>query len=115
MLGQLERVDSWKVRVRPGLAEPISGLAPGDQVALRAYGFPNEKVFVRVAKLLPPTNDETESIIIETTSTQNDRWRSGLSGRARIYGPKRSLAYRYIALPLVQLFNVRIVPMFSDV
>jgi putative peptide zinc metalloprotease protein len=115
MIGQLERADAWRIRVRPGLAEPIAGLASGDKVALRAYGFPHEEVVVRVAKLLPPSNDETESIVIETTSTQNDKWRSGLSGRARIYGPKRSLAYRYVALPVVQLFNVRIVPMFTGV
>ena len=106
---------SWRVTVEPGYGEVISGATEGRALRVRINGYPNEELNLVVDKVLPPKmNSKTSSAIFQSNEFQGDQWRMGMTGHGRIYGPKRSLAFRYVLLPLKQVFDIKILKLFYD-
>lgn len=99
----------WKLRIFPLPGESIEGVSVGQKIRARAWGFPGKEIELVIAKVLPPApGADTRSAEYESTPIIAPEWTTGLSGHARIYGPQRSFAYRYLAEPVVQVFNLRI-------
>ncbi len=89
---------------------PLGELAIGDAISLRAFGAPDSAIHARVERLRDSTQkigDEHRTIVVTSAFTL-DRPVAGLTGHARIYGAKRSLAYSILYLPLQRLIGVRL-------
>jgi multidrug efflux pump subunit AcrA (membrane-fusion protein) len=90
--------------------DPLSELAIGNEVALRAYGLPHGELHARIARFREVLQDKggEPRIVAITTPFALDSPISGLTGHARIYGARRSLAYAHLYLPLQRLLRVRL-------
>lgn len=90
--------------------DPLAELAPGDEVALRAYGLPSDALSARIARFREAVQDEAGGprIVAITTPFVLDHPVPGLTGHSRIYGKRRSLAYANFYLPLQRLLRVRL-------
>jgi len=87
--------------------EQLSRLAVGDRVELRAYGDPHHRYATRVTAIKPVTPGGESFVVVDTAPIDQPGWPTGVTGHARIYGPPRTLAYRWLGAPLVQLFDYR--------
>jgi multidrug resistance efflux pump len=94
----------WRASIKPVDGASLSMLESGQTVVLRPYGSPNDGVEAHVEQILPPTKTG-ELPMIKTSKFGQPSWRSGMSGRARIYGPQKSLAYRLFAVPIIQIVD----------
>lgn len=103
-LVEIHDMSKWRVRVTPDPGQPLSGIARGQKLKLRALGDPHGSVISEIAQVLPPASGE-ESPVIESVLVQHLGWRSGMSGNARIYTPPRSVGYRLVVLPVVRLLD----------
>ena len=89
--------------------EPIGEISPGDEIVLNCYGAPADKIRTRVARLRDAAErdgNQTRTVVI-TEPFATEHQIAGLTGRARIYGTRRSLAYAKLWIPLYRAVNVR--------
>jgi putative peptide zinc metalloprotease protein len=87
--------------------EKLDRLSVGDRVRLKAFGDPRRRFDTQVARIRPLAPGGDSFMVVETVPIAIDNWPAGLSGHARIYGPNRSLAYRWLGLPLLQILDYR--------
>lgn len=91
-------------------SQPLEEIAIGDEVAIRPYGAPHGDVRARVARIREAAEGaggERRIVVVTSPFTLEDPV-SGLTGHARIYGARRSLAYAHLYLPLQRLVRVRL-------
>jgi multidrug efflux pump subunit AcrA (membrane-fusion protein) len=91
-------------------SSPLGELSIGDEIVLRAYSAPHGEIHARVARLRDTAQKagEEHRTVVVTSSFSLEHPVSGLTGHARIYGAKRSLAYSLLYLPLQRLIGVRL-------
>ncbi len=89
---------------------PLGELSVGDPIVLRAYGAPHGEIHARVDRLRDATQalGAAHRTVVVTSPFSLGRPVSGLTGHARIYGAKRSLAYSILYLPFQRLVGVRL-------
>jgi multidrug resistance efflux pump len=97
---------SWRGQMAPLRGEPLNNLEPGQEVSMRIYGSPGESLVGRVTEVLAPEKaGESVVVNVEIETAPTSAWRVGMSGRARIIGPKRSAAYRLVVVPVIRIFD----------
>jgi multidrug resistance efflux pump len=100
---EVHDVSEWRVRIAPDLGEPLAALEAGQRVDVRARGEPHATAGGRLDAIRPPDERDAQPVLYAAAAAP--ALRSGMTGRARIYVPSRSIAYRVIALPLVRIFD----------
>jgi multidrug efflux pump subunit AcrA (membrane-fusion protein) len=100
-LFEVHDVSRWQVRITPDFGEPLDTLAIGQWIEVRTRGDSKSIISAQLEVILPP--DETSGLVVLASSDTHAGWRSGMTGRARIYVPARSIAYRVVALPIRRL------------
>jgi multidrug resistance efflux pump len=109
LFAEVHDLASMVAEIPLALGAPLAELAIGDEVELRAYGLPSGVLRARVARFREVVEDKAGEprIIAVTTPFELARPVSGLTGHARIYGARHSLAYANFYLPLQRLLRVR--------
>jgi len=93
----------WHARVVPDRGEALSDLSTGQVVAIRPNGSPDDEVVeTRVDRILVPEKS-TDLPVIQTSQFRQPGWRGGMTGHARIYGPRHSLGYRLVVVPVLRI------------
>jgi multidrug efflux pump subunit AcrA (membrane-fusion protein) len=94
---------------------PLHEYAVGDAIALRPYGTPHQDVRATIARIRDTAvrggNAATERdarLVLTTSPFAVAQGRAGMTGHARLYGNRRSLAYAVCYLPLLRLFRIRL-------
>jgi hypothetical protein len=101
---EIHDVSRWRGRIVPDRGEPLTGLAVGQRIVVVAAGDPHHRAETTIGEILPPPDRDSE-MVLYTGPMVHDGWRSGMTGEARIYAPKRSVAYRLLVLPIARLID----------
>jgi len=110
-VAEIHDVEEFVAEIRLALSAPLGELAPGDRIALRAFGRPDVEVGSTLARVRQdgaaqgePTADQRPVAITAPFATS---WgRSGMQGRARLFGARHALAYSHVYLPVRRWFDV---------
>ncbi len=89
-------------------ATPFDEIAIGNRARLRARAMPDEGIDTHVERIRQVVQKAGQATTVMTAPFTLEHPVSGLSGHARIYGEKRSLAYAVIYLPLRRLIGVQL-------
>jgi HlyD family secretion protein len=96
-------VSQLRAKIQPLRGEALNDVREGQRVRLRVHALSGGAAETSVLRMLPPT--DTEALEMETAPFPMTDWRVGMTGRARIYGPNRSVAYRLFAVPLIRVID----------
>ncbi|HEY0251899.1 MAG TPA: HlyD family efflux transporter periplasmic adaptor subunit, partial [Kofleriaceae bacterium] len=100
-----QRSDVAEIKLPP--ATPLGEIAIGNRARLRAKGIPDGEIDTRVERVRQAVQKDQLTIVMTAPFTLYHPV-SGLTGHARIYGEKRSIAYSVIYLPLRRLIGVQL-------
>jgi len=103
-LMEVHDVHEWRVRITPDPSESLRGLAPGLHVAVSATGDSTSIVNGTLEQVVSQL-EAREPVVVYASMPGHPGWRSGMTGRARILVPRRSIAFRLIALPIMRLVD----------
>jgi multidrug efflux pump subunit AcrA (membrane-fusion protein) len=109
LFAEVQDLGSVVAEIPLAQSDPLAELAIGNEVALRAYGLSRDELRARIARFREVAQDKggQPRVVAITTPFVLDVAVSGLTGHARIYGERRSLAYAHLYLPLQRLLRVR--------
>lgn len=93
-----------------GPSSPLGDVRPEDAVALVAEGLPHLRVDSRVERLAPASG--ATELLAYTRPFALQGARSGMHGRARIYGERRSLGSTFLLQPLRRFLGVELWSLF---
>lgn len=93
----------WRAKIIPNPGEPLGAVATGQEVMLRPLGAPGEVAVTTLGAIRPPEEGDPSTVVFYTAEFDHASWRSGMTGRARIHAPGHSVAYRLVAVPIIQI------------
>jgi len=91
-------------------SSPLGDVRPEDAVALVADGLPDRRVESHVERLAPAAG--AAELLGYTRPFALQGARSGMHGRARIYGERRSLGHTFLVQPLLRFLRVELWSLF---
>lgn len=115
-LAQVQDMSSSFAEIRLAANVPLAELEIGSEIELRSDGFPALPIKCRIDRfrnLAETDNDAKEQgdptardIVVVTSPFSVPHHLMGLTGHARVYGNRRSLAYTKLYLPLQRVARV---------
>jgi len=118
LLLEVHDLEQVRGELQLGASSPLAEVRPEDLVALVAEGFPHQKVESRVDRVAAAMDASASasasapSLLAFTRPFAFEGARSGMHGRARIYGERRPLGYTFVVVPARRFLSVELWSLF---
>jgi multidrug efflux pump subunit AcrA (membrane-fusion protein) len=114
LFAEVHDLGTFTAEIRLPTWAPLREYEVGDPIALRPYGAPHEDVRATIARIRDAADrggktatDRDARLVLTTSPFAMAHGRAGMTGHARLYGNRRSIAYAVWYLPLQRLLGVR--------
>lgn len=115
LFAEVHDLDAFTAEIRLPTWAPLNEYAVGDPIALRPRGTPHQDLRATIARIRDAADrddtaatDHDARLVLTTSPFAVAHGRTGMTGHARLYGKRRSLAYTACYLPLQRLFRIRL-------
>jgi multidrug efflux pump subunit AcrA (membrane-fusion protein) len=112
---EIHDLDAFTAEIRLPTWAPLQEYKIGDAIALRPHGTPHQDLRATIARIRDAADrddtaatDQDARLVLTTSPFAVAHGRAGMTGHARLYGKRRSLAYTACYLPLQRLFRIRL-------